>query len=110
MNAVSFAPRRPISLVVAVVAVVQAGFLAIPRIPRDIFPDLGVPTIYVAQTYGGMDPVMEGFSCLHPIQPCHGLVHQSNSSGDDGHLTVVAKDRLGGAAVFGHPRDKSYRS
>src|SRR3989454_3118252 len=30
--------------------------------PRDIFPALGIPTIYVAQPYGGMDPAqMEGF-------------------------------------------------
>jgi multidrug efflux pump subunit AcrB len=30
--------------------------------PRDIFPDLGVPTLYVAQPYGGMDPAqMEGY-------------------------------------------------
>src|SRR5688572_31357318 len=29
--------------------------------PRDIFPDLGVPILYVAQPYGGMDPAqMEG--------------------------------------------------
>jgi multidrug efflux pump subunit AcrB len=29
---------------------------------RDIFPDLGVPVLYVAQPYGGMDPAqMEGF-------------------------------------------------
>ena len=29
---------------------------------RDVFPPLGVPTIYVAQPYGGMDPAqMEGF-------------------------------------------------
>src|SRR5215471_16372280 len=62
MNVVSFALRRPISLLVAVVAIVLAGFLAIQRMPRDIFPELGVPTIYVAQTYGGMDPAqMEGF-------------------------------------------------
>ena len=30
--------------------------------PRDIFPPLGMPTIYVAQPYGGMDPAqMEGY-------------------------------------------------
>src|SRR4026208_2156915 len=29
---------------------------------RDIFPPLGIPTIYVAQPYGGMDPAqMEGY-------------------------------------------------
>src|SRR5258708_19603453 len=46
----------------AVLAVALAGVLALHRMPRDIFPDLGVPTIYVAQPYGGMDPAqMEGF-------------------------------------------------
>jgi multidrug efflux pump subunit AcrB len=59
---VAFALRRPVSLISAIVAIVLAGLLAIDRMPRDIFPNLGVPTIYVAQPYGGMDPAqMEGF-------------------------------------------------
>jgi multidrug efflux pump subunit AcrB len=62
VNLVSFALRRPISLLMAVLAVALAGLLALDRMPRDIFPDLGVPTLYVAQPYGGMDPAqMEGF-------------------------------------------------
>ncbi len=62
MNLVSFALRRPISLLVMVIAVAWMGFLALDRMPRDIFPDLGVPVLYVAQPYGGMDPAqMEGF-------------------------------------------------
>src|SRR3954465_1772551 len=62
MNLVSFALRRPISLLTMVVAVALIGFLAIDRMSRDIFPDLGVPVLYVAQPYGGMDPAqMEGF-------------------------------------------------
>jgi hypothetical protein len=60
VNAVSLALRRPISTVVAVVAIVLVGLLALARMPRDIFPDLGVPTLYVAQTYGGMDPATNG--------------------------------------------------
>jgi multidrug efflux pump subunit AcrB len=45
-----------------VIAVALVGFLAVDRMSRDIFPDLGVPTIYVAQPYGGLDPAqMEGF-------------------------------------------------
>ena len=55
MNLVSFALRRPVSLVIAVVAVALAGFLALDRMARDIFPDLGVPLLYVAQPYGGLD-------------------------------------------------------
>src|SRR3981189_835422 len=62
MNLVSFALRRPISLVTMVISVALMGFLAIDRMSRDIFPDLGVPVLYVAQPYGGMDPAqMEGF-------------------------------------------------
>src|SRR4030088_2478406 len=62
MNLVSFALRRPISLLTMVVAVAVVGFLALDRMARDIFPDLGVPVLYVAQPYGGMDPAqMEGF-------------------------------------------------
>src|SRR5260370_13906155 len=62
MNLVSFALRRPISLLTMVVAVGMLGFLAIERMLRDVFPNLGVPVLYVAQPYGGMDPAqMEGF-------------------------------------------------
>ena len=56
------AMRRPITVLVAVLTIALASFLAIRRMPADIFPDLGAPAIYVAQPYGGMDPAqMEGF-------------------------------------------------
>jgi multidrug efflux pump subunit AcrB len=62
MNLVALALRRPISLLMTIVAVALMGFLAIGRMAWDIFPDLGVPVLYVAQPYGGLDPAqMEGF-------------------------------------------------
>jgi multidrug efflux pump subunit AcrB len=62
MNLVSFALRRPITVLVLVIAAALTGILAIGQMSRDIFPDLGVPVLYVAQPYGGMDPAqMEGF-------------------------------------------------
>jgi multidrug efflux pump subunit AcrB len=62
MNLVSFALRRPITILVLAIAVMMTGLLAIERMPRDVFPNLGVPVLYVAQPYGGMDPAqMEGF-------------------------------------------------
>ena len=62
MNLVQPALRRPLTVIVAVVAVALGSFLALRQMPRDIFPTLGIPTIYVAQPYGGMDPAqMEGF-------------------------------------------------
>jgi multidrug efflux pump subunit AcrB len=62
MRLVLAALTRPISALVAVVAVALCAFLAIRSMPVDIFPNLGAPAIYVAQPYGGMDPQqMEGY-------------------------------------------------
>ncbi|HTL56653.1 MAG TPA: efflux RND transporter permease subunit [Candidatus Limnocylindrales bacterium] len=62
MNLIASALRRPLTVIVLIVAVVLGAGLAIYRMPRDIFPPLGIPTIYVAQPYGGMDPAqMEGY-------------------------------------------------
>jgi multidrug efflux pump subunit AcrB len=66
MNLVSSALRRPISLLTIVVAAALAGFLALDRMSQDIFPDLEVPVLYVAQPYSGLDPAqMEGFITNH---------------------------------------------
>ncbi|MEN9572468.1 MAG: Multidrug resistance protein MdtC [Verrucomicrobiota bacterium] len=62
MNLVRLALRRPLTVVVAVIAVALGAWIALQRMTRDVFPPLGIPTIYVAQPYGGMDPAqMEGF-------------------------------------------------
>jgi multidrug efflux pump subunit AcrB len=62
VNALNLALRRPLSVVVLVIGVCLGALIALQRMPRDIFPPLGVPTIYVAQPYGGMDPAqMEGY-------------------------------------------------
>src|SRR5216117_1407384 len=62
MNLVNPALRRPLTVLVAVVALVLGATLAVRQMPRDIFPTLGIPTIYVAQPFGGMDPAqMEGY-------------------------------------------------
>ncbi|MBI1786513.1 MAG: efflux RND transporter permease subunit [Acidobacteria bacterium] len=54
--------RRPVTVLVAVIAIAIASGLAVRRMAVDIFPNLGAPAIYVAQPYGGMDPQqMEGF-------------------------------------------------
>lgn len=62
MKLVLLAMRRPVTIVVAVIALALCSLLALQRMPVDIFPDLGAPTIYVAQPFSGMDPSqMEGF-------------------------------------------------
>jgi multidrug efflux pump subunit AcrB len=54
--------RRPITILVAVLAIVLCSTLALRRMQVDIFPNLGAPAIYVAAPYGGMSPAqMESF-------------------------------------------------
>src|SRR5476649_2216448 len=54
--------RRPVTILVAVIAVALTAVFAVSRMRADIFPDLDLPVIYVAQPYGGMSPAqMEGF-------------------------------------------------
>ena len=54
--------RRPVTVLVAVVAVALTAAFAVSRMRIDILPDLDLPVIYVAQPYGGMSPAqMEGY-------------------------------------------------
>src|SRR3954471_17576180 len=54
--------RRPITVLVAVIAVALTAVVAVSRMRIDIFPDLDLPVIYVAQPYGGMSPAqIEGY-------------------------------------------------
>src|SRR5499427_1296169 len=62
MRLVLAALSRPITVVIALIAIALCAALALQRMPVDIFPQVGDPAIYVAQPYGGMDPSqMEGY-------------------------------------------------
>ncbi|HEX4145228.1 MAG TPA: efflux RND transporter permease subunit [Pirellulales bacterium] len=61
MNLIQIALRRPMTVMVAIVAIAIGCFWAVRRMDVDVFPALNLPVIYVAQPYGGMDPAqMEG--------------------------------------------------
>src|SRR5436190_13683796 len=54
--------RRPVSVLAVVAAVALTAVFAVSRMRIDIFPDLNLPVIYVAQPYGGMSPAqIEGY-------------------------------------------------
>ncbi|MGO8819789.1 MAG: efflux RND transporter permease subunit [Desulfomonilaceae bacterium] len=62
MNFVGLAFRRPLSMLVIVIALAAGGILALRNMKYDIFPTLDIPTIYIAQPYAGMHPdQMESF-------------------------------------------------
>jgi multidrug efflux pump subunit AcrB len=65
MNIIQFiisSLRKPVTIVVIVIAIFFFAVVSIRSMPIDIFPKLGTPTIYVAQTYGGLSAEqLEGF-------------------------------------------------
>src|SRR5918993_195747 len=62
MNLLKGALRKPVTIVVSILAILFFSYLAIKKMRIDIFPQLGLPTVYVAQPYGGLSPEqMEGF-------------------------------------------------
>ncbi len=62
LKLIQFALRKPVAIIVLVLGVVLFSILAIRKSSIDIFPFINAPTIYVAQTYGGLSPQqVEGF-------------------------------------------------
>jgi multidrug efflux pump subunit AcrB len=62
MNLIKGALQKPVAVTVAVIAILFFSVLAIKNMKIDIFPKMGLPTIYIAQPYGGLSPEqMEGF-------------------------------------------------
>ncbi|NLR68866.1 efflux RND transporter permease subunit [Chitinophaga varians] len=62
MKLIRSALRHPVTILVAVLAIVFFAYLSIRQTKVDIFPRLGLPVVYVAQPYGGLSPEqMEGF-------------------------------------------------
>jgi len=59
---IKLALQNPIAIIVAFIGIVFFSWLTIRSMKIDIFPKMGVPTIYVAQPYGGLSPEqVEGF-------------------------------------------------
>ena len=62
MNIIRFALRRPIAIMVVVLAIAAFSFNAIKNIKVDIFPEVELPAMYIAMPYGGLSPAyMDGF-------------------------------------------------
>src|SRR3984957_2773988 len=66
MSPLTFALRRPITVMVALAGLLVGSGLALWRMKIDIFPNLNLPVVYVVQPYGGMDPAqMEALLTFH---------------------------------------------
>src|SRR5438874_649557 len=56
MNPIVFALRRPVTVMMLVLALGLGGMYSVVRMQKDIFPALNQPQLYVVHNYGGMDP------------------------------------------------------
>ncbi|WP_397321504.1 efflux RND transporter permease subunit [Pedobacter foliorum] len=59
---IRFALKKPLTIMVAIIAIAYFSFTAIRNINVDIFPKVELPVIYIAMPYGGLTPAyMDGF-------------------------------------------------
>lgn len=59
---IRFALKKPLTIIVAILAIAYFSFTAIRNIKVDIFPKVELPVIYIAMPYGGLTPTyMDGF-------------------------------------------------
>ena len=56
MNLAAFAMRRPVTMLMTIVALLGGGILALDQMRIDIFPSINAPQIYVVNNYAGMAP------------------------------------------------------
>ncbi len=62
MNLIRFALRKPVSIMVIVLAIAFFSYNTLKKINVDIFPQVELPAMYVAMPYGGLSPAyMDGF-------------------------------------------------
>jgi len=62
MNLIRFALRKPIAVMVVFLSVIVLSLTAIKKIKVDIFPEVELPSMYIAMPYGGLSPqYMDGF-------------------------------------------------
>ncbi|OQP39804.1 acriflavin resistance protein [Niastella yeongjuensis] len=56
MNLILFALKKPITIMVLVASLLFFGISAMKSVKIDIFPQLGLPVLYIAHPYGGFTP------------------------------------------------------
>ncbi len=62
MNIIRFALRKPVAIIVVVLAIAFFSYNTIKKINVDIFPKVELPAMYIAMPYGGLSPAyMDGF-------------------------------------------------
>lgn len=62
MNLIRFALRKPIAIMMFVLAIAYFSWPVIKKVKVDIFPEIESPAMYIAMPYGGLSPAyMDGF-------------------------------------------------
>jgi len=62
MNIIRFALRKPMAIMVILMAIGIFAYSTLQKIKVDIFPEVELPAMYVAMPYGGLSPsYMDGF-------------------------------------------------
>ena len=100
-----FAIQRPIVTIVAMIALVVFGLVALVRLQTDEFPDIDAPIVFVGIVYPGASPEQVEREVVDPIEDAH-LRHQRARPA---HLDVERRLRADHRAVRLRQADRSRR-
>src|SRR6476646_3355890 len=87
-----FAIKRPTITVVAMLALVVGGLIALAKLKLDEFPDVAPPYVSVAIPYPGASPDIVEKEVLDPVEEAiAGIsgVKQVNGAAQDGFATIM---------------------
>ncbi len=93
MSIVAWFARNPVASNLLMLSVVGTGFLTLPRIKREIFPEFSIDTISVAVAYPGASPEeVEESICIkveEEVEGVDGVERVSSTASEGGGLVLV---------------------
>ena len=63
-----FSVKKPLTIIVAVLAIILLGVVAFTKMPTDLLPSMDLPYVVVMTTYPGANPEKVELTVTKPIE------------------------------------------
>lgn len=104
MNIAEFSVRRPITVLMVVMAVFLLGFVSLSRLKIDLLPDITLPVVTITTLYPGAGPEEVESFVTKPIEEAAGLVKnldEISSYSMEGVSNVIVRFKWGTDIDYG---------
>ncbi|MGC8843067.1 MAG: efflux RND transporter permease subunit, partial [bacterium] len=72
MNIYEFSVKRPITILMVIIAVFLLGFVSLSRLKIDLLPDITLPVVTITTVYPGAGPEEEETLITKPLEEAAG--------------------------------------